>query len=462
MYMLGIDVGSSFLKSSVLNLEEMRVEDTCSVPTPGFLKLSPEKKEIPMEEIVEAIRHLIERAQDNYMLEGIVFSVQMHGFMLFDPQGQALSNYISWQDMRAMAEDENGISMFKQLKKKVPEAVFAENGIHLKPNHSVLPLCHYIKNHPIQPGTELAMVGDGLIRMLTGQRTSIHPTVAASSGLYSLKERDWNQTLIGLIGLENIRFPDVSEELSPVAHYRLGEREIPVYSPIGDHQAAVLGTCVDAGDIVINIGTGGQISYVDSGLKFGPYETRPFFSGCSLRAMTQLPSGRSLNVLMGFIENIGREIYKNSEIQEKEIWKQVDILTGGMEYKGEELQVDFSFFEASKGGISGISGSNFTVQNLFCGAYHSMAKEYFEASKKLIPEGYRPSNIVCTGGVVRKNPLLLQYIREEFRLPCRLAPYSDDTMIGLLKYACECKGNKFYRGGSLRGNGVRDEKMKAG
>ena len=438
MYVLGIDVGSSFLKSSILNLRDLRVEGSSSLPTPAFLPLAPERKEIPMEALAGAVKQLIDRAAEAYHLEGIVFSVQMHGFMLFTPQGGACTNYISWQDMRAMVPDGAGETLRDRVLREVPAELLRENGINLRPNHTLLPLTHYLRENPPAGPVEFAMIGDGLTRLLTGRRVPIHPSQAASSGLYSLKQGDWNRELIRRLGMEQVDFPQVSESSEPVAVYDSPCGGIPVYSALGDHQAAVLGICAGDGDMFINIGTGGQIGYVDHGVELGDYETRPLFQGRTIRAITQLPSGRSLNVLMGLVMDMGRELF-GSEMPEKEIWRRLDALTGAEGIDPGALAVDFDFFTPQGGGISGIGGENLTARNLFYAAYQSMASAYRRASGTLLLPDETVAGIVCTGGVVRKNPLLLKCIAGQFPCPCRLSPYADDTMVGLMRYMLWCR-----------------------
>ncbi|MCI8648879.1 MAG: hypothetical protein HFG20_02065 [Anaerotruncus sp.] len=453
MYILGIDVGSSFLKSSILDLEGFCIRDTHSTPTPAFLEPASERKEIPMKTLADAVARLIDRAAEAFPLGGIVFSVQMHGFVLFDQEDGSTGNYVSWQDMRGMVPDETGETLLERLRRQIPAHLLAENGINLKQNHSLLPLYHYLNETPLSHPVQLAMLGDGLTRILTGQRVPIHPTVAASSGLYSLKKQAWNSELIAFLGMQQIDFPPVVEEKGPVAFYPSKKGDIPIYTALGDHQAAVLGTYASDGDMFINIGTGGQVGYVDDGIAFGNFETRPFFQGRTIRAFTQLPSGRSLNVLMRFIMDVGRELFGCTEVGEREIWRKVDALTEDLEAGADGLHMDFSFFDSDGGSISGISGENFTTQNLFYSVYDSMAAAYYRQSKLLLtPVDSAPAGVVCTGGVVRKNPLLLRCIERQFNLPCRLAPCSDDTMIGLMRYALWCRDSEPLFGGAVARN----------
>ena len=459
MYFLGIDIGSSFLKSSVLNLSDRRVEESGSLPTPPFADLPAARREIPVHTLAGAVRQLIDRAAAAYPLEGVVFSVQMHGFMLFDPAGEPVTDYISWQDLRAAVPGEDGRSLMDRLREEVPDALFREDGIRLRPNHSLLPLCHYIREQRPSGPLELAMIGDGVTRLLTGRRVPVHPTQAASTGLYSLEKGEWNRALITCLGLEQVDFPPVSESAEPVAVYQSPAGEIPIYLALGDHQAAVLGIGAGDGDLFINIGTGGQIGYVNRGLSLGDYETRPFFQGRTIRAVTQLPSGRSLNVLLDFLMDVGRSLFDAQPSQE-EVWGRIGALTAGQTPEG-GLQADLSFFDAGGGSLRAITGENLTARNLFVSAYDAMAAAYQAAARRVLsPADGAPAGVVCTGGVVRRNPLLQERIGHHFSLPCRLAPYADDTMVGLLRYALWCRtgkplfGEPFALGGGLAGGAV--------
>ena len=447
MYILGLDIGSSFLKSSILDLTNCRIFNTTRLPTPDFLPLPTCQKEISIHALAAAARQMIEAAAATIHLSGIVLSVQMHGFMLYRPDGTPETDYISWQDTRALLPDVSGRTLLDLVKTAVPPSLFEENGINLKPNHSILPLLHWLRTHRNVGPLDFSMIGDGLIRFLTGTKVPIHPTVAASSGLYSLRRQDWNWDLIQAMALPNISFPAVCESNQPLAFYDSSHGKIPIFSALGDQQAAVLGIHAKAGDMFLNIGTGGQIGYVDHGIVMGPYETRPFFQNQTIRSYTQLPSGRTLNILVKFIVDIGKTLFGATEEMQQAAWKQLDTLTGATEASANGLVMDLSFFETQGGSISGITADNLSVQSLFYSAYVAMAMAYHTASQRLLCTGDpKPVSLICTGGVIQKNPILLKCIEEQFHLPCHLAPCSDDTMLGLLRYArwC-CSGQPLYQ-----------------
>ena len=190
-------------------------------------------------------------------------------------------------------------------------------------------------------------------------------------------------------------------------------------------------------DMVINIGTGGQMAYIDNGVKFGDYETRPFFAGRTTRAGTQLPSGRQLNTLIEFITDIGNEIF-GAETDKETAWNYVDGLND-RPGDTEGLKLDFGFFDSDGGSISGISGSNLTVRKFFHAVYDSMSEAYYQKSRVLTDAGDKVSGkIICTGGVVRKNRVLLDFFADKFGMNCAMAPYVEDSMMGLLRFMRWC------------------------
>ena len=445
MYFLGIDVGSSFLKSAILDLDAKKVVDSGRAPAPAFARtartgaaLLPENREIPIEELTEAVRGLIEEAAAKVPLAGAAFSVQMHGFMLFEKSGVPKTNYISWQDTRSLLPLADGQSAVECLKRDYAEEL-AEDGILLRPNHSAGQLFRFMRDHPDTKDAEFAMIGDGLVRMLTGARVPIHPTNAASSALYSLKENDWNRDFIEKLGFSGIDFPAAAETGGPLAVYESASGPVPLYAALGDQQATVLGIGAKAGDIFINIGTGGQVGFVTKEPVPGAYETRPYFDGTFIRTITQLPSGRMLNVLADLLADTGRSVFGLADegLRDK-VWAFMDSVDPEEEDENGALSVDLDFFEPEGGSITRIRGAGLNPGNLIRSAYKGIGETYRIRSGALgIPEDARGS-VVCTGGVIRKNRPLFESIRRAFPMECRLAETEDDSMEGLLKYALGC------------------------
>ena len=100
-------------------------------------------------------------------------------------------------------------------------------------------------------------------------------------------------------------------------------RGVPVYAAIGDNQASVLGAAgKEPGSILVNMGTGGQISVVtDRMIRIPGIETRPFLDGTYLLAGSSLCGGRAYAVLEKFFrlyaEAAGMEDRAQYDIMDK-------------------------------------------------------------------------------------------------------------------------------------------------
>jgi sugar (pentulose or hexulose) kinase len=387
-----------------------------------------------MEKLADQVKSMIDQNAAIRQVEGIVISVQMHGFQLFSGK-RAATDYVSWQDMRAVSRNGKA-DIASRITTIAGEDLIRRNGVILKNSHSLCPLYHFIHEEQISSESfNFSMMGDSLIRYLTGEISPIHPTVAASSGLFDLQTGDWNRELIDILSLRRIQFPPVSGGKEAAACYKTAGQKIPVYTAVGDHQAAVLGCAVNDGDMVINIGTGGQISFLDKGLRFGNYETRPYFSGRHLRALTQLPSGRSLNVLMNLVTDTGCRVFGIEAKPGAKLWERINGLAEEALERTEPEKIprlDMSFFDSYGGTIQGIDDKNLNAGSLFLAAYRHMADAYFDAFRQLGVDDEMVRDLVCAGGVLHKTPLLRRLIKKRFALPLRLSPCSEDVMSGLL------------------------------
>jgi sedoheptulokinase len=186
--------------------------------------------------------------------------------------------------------------------------------------------------------------------------------------------------------------------------------------------------------MVINIGTGGQICWVDDGLSFGPYETRPFFSGLCLRTLSDLPSGRSLSALVDFFRDIGKNVFDLEREAGREFWEKINVLAEKALAAGGKLPaIDMNFFDEEGGAIRGIRADSLSAGNLIAAAYTAMADAAFDGYRRLEPGGVKPASLTAAGGVLLRTPLLREMISRRFGMPLKSAPHPEDVMYGLLK-----------------------------
>lgn len=102
MTLLGIDIGSSFIKGGVLELDELRIRGIVREPFPdplgglptGFFEVDPNAITKAVEQVVA---RLLTLAPD---CSGILFCGQMGGVVLTNNCGEPMTNYLSWRDQR--------------------------------------------------------------------------------------------------------------------------------------------------------------------------------------------------------------------------------------------------------------------------------------------------------------------------------------------------------------------------
>jgi xylulokinase len=67
----------------------------------------------------------------------------------------------------------------------------------------------------------------------------------------------------------------------------------PVFTPVGDQQASLLGVGLREDEVAVNVGTGGQVARILREFSYGThYQTRPYFEDLFLATITHLPAGR--------------------------------------------------------------------------------------------------------------------------------------------------------------------------
>ena len=119
MYLLGCDIGSSFTKASLVQVETGQIIGTGSAPKSeasiravrmGWAEQEPEDW---WENIQSAIKEAIQKADiDGKDIAAIGISYQMHGLVVVDKNGKSLRPSIIWCDSRAVPYGEEA---FKQM-----------------------------------------------------------------------------------------------------------------------------------------------------------------------------------------------------------------------------------------------------------------------------------------------------------------------------------------------------------
>jgi hypothetical protein len=171
-------------------------------------------------------------------------------------------------------------------------------------------------------------------------------------------------------------------------------------------------------------------------VEFGDFQTRPFFDGRCLINITHIPAGRSLNLIVRLLS----ELAEAQQIELPDPWPY--ITRAAAEVQNTDLRVNLAFFNSScgdHGSIMAIREEELTVGHLFRGAFQNMADNYYACALRLSPEK-EWRNLVFSGGLAQKTPVLRELICAKFQADYRMCPTTKDTLLGLLALALVFSG----------------------
>jgi len=439
MSFLGIDLGTSFIKGAVLNLEWRRLEHVRRAPLPPPLaNANPLLCEVDPTAILTAVRALIaELAPHAPDCEGMVMCSQMHGMVLMNKRGEAESNCITWRDQRALMPHPSGEgSYFDELTRRLDPQQVRQLGNELDPGRPLCYLFWFKEQGSLAPDLTPASVPDFVLSVLCGCALGAEMTNAAAYSALNLETSSWHEAVIERLGLNHLRWPVLRRQGEVAGYFHLNGKPVPCYAPVGDYQCALAGALFGAEELSLNIATGSQISRLMPALNLGDYQTRPFFDGQFLITFTGGPAGRSLNVLVDLL----CEMAKAQGVELQDPWKW--IAKAAAEVTDTDLEVDLNFFGAphlGQGQITNIRGSNLTVGQLFRAAFKHMADSNFDFALRLWPEKAW-KNLLFSGGLACKLEGLREAIQKRFATGYRITPFDADTLFGLLILASVFSG----------------------
>ena len=186
MVYIAIDIGSTYIKSSLL--DPATGEISCRNRAAVSQKISQENPlrfEVEMSGIMDSVMGILSGYTSTRSdIAGILFSTQQHGFIYSDPAFPG-DRYISWQDARCLEPiDESGETVLSMLQKRISVEMMKPTGVYLKPALGACNLYALIRERggKVTPGAKLYTLGSYIIEKLTGSNVC-HITNAAPVGL---------------------------------------------------------------------------------------------------------------------------------------------------------------------------------------------------------------------------------------------------------------------------------------
>lgn len=265
-YYLGIDIGTSSVKTVLIDDESLRpaaygrASYGMSTTADGWAEQSPLDW---WHATVDAVRAVLrDSAVPPELVAGIGLSGQMHTLVALDREGEPVRAAISWADQRSVAqcrqiEERFGIEELTRVTGLVPATGFT------------LPKLLWLMDN--EPGStvrmEKVLLPKDYVRLkLTGTYFT-DETDASGTLMFDIRQRKWSRPILEAFQISEdvlppvLRSTDLAGHLKPSAAAATGLKAgIPVVAGAGDAESAAIGLgVVKPGSVSITVGTGGQV-----------------------------------------------------------------------------------------------------------------------------------------------------------------------------------------------------------
>ena len=429
--LIGLDIGTTSISAVAAEVSSGALLRSVTVPNDGILP-SPDgvsRLQDPVRIVETALGLKESLAAEFSPVAAIGVTGQMHGILYLDRAGRAVSPLYTWQDGRGnLPYGKSTYAAHLSTRSCYPLA----SGFGL--------VTHFInREQGLVPSEAVTFctIQDYIALLLARRKTPLlHASDAASFGCFDLEAHTFDRFAMEKLGFDNAFLPAVTAETAIIGQ----DGSIPVAAAIGDNQASVLGSLRENADILVNIGTGSQVSAVVSApVPFPAGAVRPYVDGKFLLAGSPLCGGRAYALLHRFFARCaelfggdGRDIYTVMNDMAAE------------QPEDHSLTVDTRFCgtrndPALRGALSEISEDNFTPEQLTRGVLWGMTAELRGLYGEM-PLLSPATGLVGSGNAVRKNPVLRRYLEEQFNLPLKLPVHREEAAFGAAVFAAAAAG----------------------
>ena len=427
MRVIGLDIGTTSISAVVA--EDGRVIHSVTEQSRAAISSDFSENRLQSAEIItEKVLKIKERLATEFApIAAIGVTGQMHGILYIDCEGNAVSPLYTWQDKSGdlSFEDTTYSGYLTRLTGyNAPSGYglvtdFVNRALGRVPNNAAM-LCN---------------IQDYITMRLTGKKAPVtHISNAAGLGFYSFEKFDFDGTALEKIGLDRKMLPRVTADAETLGTDING---IPVTVAIGDNQASFLGSVKDKDSVLVNIGTGSQVSVLtDKCSGFDCGEIRPFSKNENLLVGAPLCGGRSYALLKSFFEKTlaafgfeCKDIYSVMEKLAAETAESIS-LSVDTRFCGTRTEPDI------KGAITGITEENFTPQQLTSGFLNGMCSElysYYEQTERLT--GKKHTKLIGSGNGIRQNKVLRHCLERTFGMPLEIPENTEEAAFGAAVFA---------------------------
>jgi sugar (pentulose or hexulose) kinase len=204
---LGIDLGTSFFKAAVLDLDRREIRNIRRLPSPEPVKgLPPNRHELAPAAVLAAVRALLgELLADAPDARGLMTCSQMHCLVLTDAWGKPRSNVITWKDQRLLDPHPGGSgSFFEVLLRRLTPEERQRVGNEVRVGVPIGTLFRLAEEGQLAEGTYAASLPDFVLANLQTRITLARKQLAGADTLRvpsaesrcRTQARNWQTTLV--------------------------------------------------------------------------------------------------------------------------------------------------------------------------------------------------------------------------------------------------------------------------
>jgi sedoheptulokinase len=422
---LGLDIGTTSISLIVIDITNGKTI---------FTETKQHKSRIPNDEndsylldsekLLGIARSLVDSTVEQFPdIDGIGVTGQMHGVLIIDKDGDAVSPIYTWLDMRSLRPGPSGTPYVSELEKIT--------GVAIPPGYGGATLYYLTKVDSIPRGSVTFCTATDYVAMHLAERKRpvLDPSLAHSLGYFDIERSSFRSDLWR--EMTSLSLPEVVESAKIIGKYR---KKIPVVTAIGDNQASFLGSVREPEcGILLNVGTSGQICYLEPSGQQNPdtgLETRPYPTGEKFLVGASLTGGKSFDVLANLIEDVATLL--NTTVNPYKVLDKFvappaepDMLRTVTTFKGTRKD------PSRTGSISGISLNNLTTERLYWSIARGIIDELYhmvDPTHKILLN--KELYIVVSGNAIKRNRALGIEISRHFHAPLMVPDQDESAALG--------------------------------
>jgi sugar (pentulose or hexulose) kinase len=449
---IGLDIGTSKLCGVVLAADgtpravAARVNAaTCPATPPGHVEQDPLR--------IRALAHAVLRELALHATDATALGLtgQMHGMLCVDARNEPTGPLVTWQDGRGLTPLANGETLLSQMLARGGAERWTVCGCMPASGQLGSTLYWYQQQGGVPAGTaRVAFIHDWLAAGFVGELPCTDLSDAGGSGICDIERGNWHAPLIAALALPAEVLPPIRPAgavlggLTAASAAAVGlAAGLPVCNACGDNQASFLGGVAEpANTVLVNLGTGGQISWAQSRFARVPgLETRALVGVPDAPYMlvgASLCGGRAYAWLADTVQAWVQAVAPASvPASRSDVYAVLNALAAAAPVDCGGLCATTSFAGTRadpdrRGTLAGVDLENFALGNVARAVLTGMVAELAEHYDAARAAGHAPVRplIVGAGNAVRRNPVLREIIAARFASSLTQPAYMEEAASG--------------------------------